>query len=107
MGRSLIYLPYIRGHVEPSYDKDIDVKLLDGSGIFNYTYIVRAVCHNCRQWSGGALNVNTTKQPWIYAVGPGRSLQSDSKTASIGLHDDYGENFFAVALPSHLLTRFA
>ncbi|KAI9776531.1 MAG: hypothetical protein M1839_009512 [Geoglossum umbratile] len=90
MGRSLIYLPYIRGHVEPSYDKDIDVRLLDGSGIFNYTYIVRAVCHNCRQWSGGALNVNTTKQPWIYAVGPGRSLESDSKTASIGLHDDYG-----------------
>jgi hypothetical protein len=68
----------------------IDVDVLDGSGIFNYTYVVKAVCHNCRQWNGGALNVNTTKQPWIYAVGPGRPFSSNSKTASIGLHDAYG-----------------
>ncbi|KAH0548563.1 hypothetical protein GP486_007893 [Trichoglossum hirsutum] len=79
------------GHVEPSFDEDIDVDLLDGSGIFNYTYVVKAVCHNCRRWNSGALNVNTTKQPWIYAVGPGRPFSSNSKTASIGLHDAYGE----------------
>ncbi|KAI9830524.1 MAG: hypothetical protein M1819_005482 [Sarea resinae] len=78
------------GHSEPVYNSSIQVDVLAGSGIENGSYVVNARCSNCRTWKNGALNLTSKVQPWIYAVGPGERLRSDSMTAGLRRHGDYG-----------------
>lgn len=79
-------------HNEPVYNSSLSVTTLAGTGIINDTYVVNAKCSNCRTWNTGSLDLKSTTQPWIYALGPSKNLQSNSMTAGIQRHEEYGEN---------------
>jgi hypothetical protein len=86
----LIELTHFRGTIEPTYVPDIQVEILSGTTIEKNKMIVNAVCHNCRSWKGGALEVSPT-EPWMYAFGPtGNPINSDSLRADLTQHDYYG-----------------
>ncbi|KAJ5492611.1 hypothetical protein N7539_001357 [Penicillium diatomitis] len=82
------------GESEPVYSTSIDVTLLDGTGLANNTMTVNGRCNNCTSWKTGSLDVQSSSQPWNFALGPSgssvRMLRSDSKTASIERHSKYG-----------------
>lgn len=82
------------GEQEPVYSPSIAVDLLDGTGINNGMITVNARCSNCTSWSTGSLDLQSTSQPWIFGLGPTGSvaamLQSNSKSASIERHSEYG-----------------
>ncbi|KAL1962257.1 hypothetical protein VTN77DRAFT_9847 [Rasamsonia byssochlamydoides] len=82
------------GETEPVFSSSLDVTELPGTGLSDNTMTVNARCSNCQRWKTGSLDLNSTAQPWIYALGPhsGNSvtLKSDSKTASIERHSEYG-----------------
>jgi hypothetical protein len=78
------------GHSEPTYAPEIQIETLSGTSITNNSFILNAVCHNCRSWRGGSLDVTSTAQPWIYALGPNLELQSDALDAPLRRHHAYG-----------------
>ncbi|OBT88244.1 hypothetical protein VE02_02776 [Pseudogymnoascus sp. 03VT05] len=79
------------GHSEPTFTTDVQVEVLDGSSIQNGFFVMNALCRGCRSWNGGSLNLSTTVQPFIYAVGPnGVPISSDSQTAGLRRHDSFG-----------------
>ena len=41
------------GHSEPSYSKDIDCTLRNGTGIFDGVAVAQGVCNNIASWKGG------------------------------------------------------
>ncbi|EPS30423.1 hypothetical protein PDE_05374 [Penicillium oxalicum 114-2] len=82
------------GEQEPEYSSSIDVTLLEGTGLANNIMTVNARCNNCTTWKTGSLDLQSSSQPWNFALGPTgssvRLLRSDSKTASIERHSKYG-----------------
>ena len=79
-------------NAEPSFSPSINLEILPGTTISNDSmFILRAVCHNCRSWQNGALDVTSKKQPMIYAFGPGDVLQSNSPSANLRRHVRYGQ----------------
>lgn len=51
---------------------------------------VSVICYNC-SWPGHpTIDVTATQQPWIWAVGPGTPVSSQSQDASINKHSSYG-----------------
>jgi hypothetical protein len=93
------------GHSEPVFESSLDVELLPGTGLSDNLMTVNARCSNCRTWKTGSLDVNSTAQPWIYALGPNSvnnvNIRSDSVTAGIERHSIYGSYLIPV-----LWTRF-
>jgi len=95
------------GHNEPSYYDKVTCDLVygdeyaDGNTVTKDGYdnlqgvmTVNAVCHNATQWGVGNLSIGTdasSDQPFIFAVGPGETLQSDSLSANMARHDFYGQ----------------
>lgn len=79
-----------RSKGEPVYASEIDLELLDGTMMNDSMLVVRAVCRNCRKWSGGDLDVKSRKQEMIYAFGHANRLNSDSKEANLRRHIRYG-----------------
>lgn len=79
-------------HTEPEFYSGLDFDTLtDGTGLMNgSTYVYSAVCHNCRTWRGGSLDVNSTSEQFIFATGPGGTAGSDSDRASVKLHYEHG-----------------
>ncbi|MCJ1418914.1 hypothetical protein MMC32_005265 [Xylographa parallela] len=99
-------------HNEPSYSSSINVSLLEGSGLINGSYVVKARCQNCSTWSGGSLNLQSASEPWIYAKGPSNSFRGDSPTDSIQRHVEYGrftmnmiQAYGAAAVPTNVSTN--
>ncbi|EAW13436.1 cytochrome and DOMON domain-containing protein [Aspergillus clavatus NRRL 1] len=82
------------GEREPVYAPSLAVDLLSGTGIANGLMTVNGRCSNCTKWGTGSLDLKSTSQPWIFALGPHSGanavLRSDSKTASIERHSKYG-----------------
>ncbi|KAI0535355.1 hypothetical protein GGR58DRAFT_479522 [Xylaria digitata] len=80
------------GHSEPVYDSEIDVKALPGTGLFNdTTYVFNGVCSNCRSWSrNGKIDVSSTAQEMVYAMGPSADTRSDNPSESVKVHSSYG-----------------
>jgi len=76
--------------VEPSYTSNISVTVLPGSGISNNTMTVNAMCTNCRSWKGGSIDPTNTAANFIFGVGPGGSIKSNSGSANIKRHSEYG-----------------
>jgi len=90
-GKNITFSPRLSSkHTEPSYSSDIKISLLEGSGLINGSYVVNAHCQNCSTWSGGSLNLQSTTEPWIYAIGPSNSFRGDTPTDSIQRHIEYG-----------------
>ncbi|ROV89052.1 hypothetical protein VSDG_08736 [Cytospora chrysosperma] len=80
------------GHTEPEYYSSLDYETLaDNTGLVNSTtYVYSAVCHNCRSWHGGSIDVNSTAQEFIFATGPAGDVRSDSQQASVKVHYEHG-----------------
>ncbi|KAF7157301.1 hypothetical protein CNMCM5623_001424 [Aspergillus felis] len=82
------------GETEPLYASSLAVQLLPGTGIVNGFMTVNGRCSNCTKWNTGSLDLQSTSQQWIFALGPHSGanavLRSDSKTASIERHSKYG-----------------
>ena len=81
------------GYVEPSYNSTIDHTLEKfGSGISPPNMIIRGRCRNCMTWPGGGkIDVDSTAQPMLYAMGPDISLHTDSVDAGLQRHDHFGQ----------------
>ncbi|KAK5309025.1 hypothetical protein LTR93_012280, partial [Exophiala xenobiotica] len=47
-------------------------------------------CFNCTQYSGNSIDITSTEQPWIWAIGPGDHVRSNSQNADIEQHSHYG-----------------
>jgi hypothetical protein len=74
-------------HVEPLYNPQARFSILNGSGISNGTFKANIRCDSCITWPGGHEDVTSTSSPWIWAVKHGPTLDSDSISATITLHD--------------------
>ena len=104
MANSLIFMAYadstgknitlsprlVYDHVEPTYTSNLSVTVLPGSGIANNIMTVNAMCTNCRSWKGGSIDPTNTAAQFIFAVGPDGSLDSNSGSANIKRHAEYG-----------------
>ena len=83
----------------PQYTQDVTVTLLPGSGLIGDNFVVNAHCQNCRGWKGGKIDMSSTKQPMLYALGPeSDDLASDSLIATIQQHDYNG--LFSLNIPA-------
>ncbi|KIW55376.1 hypothetical protein PV05_07660 [Exophiala xenobiotica] len=85
-----------KGHVMPQHTSDVKVDVLNGSGIVDGVFVVNAQCTGCRSWDGGSVNVDSTSQNMIWALGPSGNLESDDVAASISQHEGY--QFFGLNL---------
>ena len=86
-------------HAEPSYAKEIELEQLWPSELNNSNTIgvnnrlqADAVCRNCTSWlSGkGLLDLKSASAPFIFAIGPEKTMRSSSLTASMRRHEYYG-----------------
>lgn len=84
------------GHVMPQYTSNVQVDVLNGSGIIGGSFVVNAKCTGCRSWSGGSVDVTSTSQNMIWALGPSGTLKSNDESATINQHQGY--NFFNLNL---------
>lgn len=92
-GKNVTFSPRLAtDHTEPEFYRSLDVEtIVNATGLMNETtYVYSAVCHNCRAWRGGSLDVNSTTQQFIFATGPGGNTGSDSDQASVKLHYEHG-----------------
>ncbi|KAI9726115.1 MAG: hypothetical protein M1834_009412 [Cirrosporium novae-zelandiae] len=90
-GKNVTLSPRVAsGHSEPSYDSSLRVTALLGTGLQDNLMVVNGRCSNCREWKEGSLDVTSTAQSMIWAVGPDNDLQSNSMTAGIQRHDAFG-----------------
>lgn len=77
-------------HTEPSFSPETSLTLLNGTGVYDGTYIARAICHACRVWPSGFLDPASRSAPMLFAFGPGTALQSDDPAAPLRRHVRYG-----------------
>lgn len=79
------------GHYEPAYSSNISVQVLPGTSITSEgNYTVFAMCSNCRSWKGGSIDPANKQAPFIFATGPDGNLKTNSKSAGIKRHAEYG-----------------
>ncbi|KAE8552277.1 hypothetical protein EYB25_006171 [Talaromyces marneffei] len=79
-------------HVEPLYNPQAQVSLLDGSGVSDNGLITANIrCDSCITWSGGGHeDVTSASASWVWAIKYGKLIQSDSVSATIRQHDVAG-----------------
>jgi len=86
-GKNVTLSPRIgTGNVEPQYESSIKVEVLEGTGIEDEKWIMNFVCHNCREWDGGSLDVTSDDELFIFARGGGDAVSSDEPDAGIYQH---------------------
>ncbi|KAH8896165.1 CBD9-like protein [Thozetella sp. PMI_491] len=81
------------GFKEPSYNPELNVEALSGTGIPGDTdlnLVFSGVCHKCRSWDGGSLDLTSTAAPFMFAVGPEAYLISNDPSLSVPYHAEYG-----------------
>ncbi|RAO67381.1 uncharacterized protein BHQ10_003393 [Talaromyces amestolkiae] len=90
-GNNVTLSPRLGGpHVEPQFNSQAQVSLLDGSGISNGTITANIRCDSCISWSGGKEDVTSSSASWVWAVKSGSLIKSDSVSATISQHDTSG-----------------
>lgn len=91
-GKNITVSPRLgTGHSQPQYTSDVKVTIMNDthyeSGI-NGGYFVNFHCSNCRSWAGGnSIDITSTTQAMIFAMGPDGSLNSDDMNANIEQHN--------------------
>lgn len=101
---------WFRGEFEPKYESSIQFELLGGSGIqdglmtgnikcsfpsippyssFPYSCANIPKGSNCRSWDGGSLDVSSTSQNFIWALG-NQKVTSNSPSQSLNQHVQNG-----------------
>ncbi|OQE34668.1 hypothetical protein PENCOP_c016G00436 [Penicillium coprophilum] len=78
------------GEIQPLYNKDAQVTVLNGSGVHDGVITANIRCDTCLKWNGGTENVNSSSSPWIWAIKYGESLNSRNLSEDIKHHDDHG-----------------
>ncbi|CAG7560104.1 unnamed protein product [Fusarium equiseti] len=84
------------GHYEPYFWDEMDVEILNTTGVYDDHMMVTARCkHGCRSWPShggnrGYLDVSSGDSKTIYAFGPKEDFYSDSKDAPLKYHAGYG-----------------
>ena len=116
-GTGLTISPRIaRGHSEPVFQPDVVVEKIfsddyapAANQVAHGIMIAHGVCRNCTWWTRGALDLENTRQPFIYALGadPGKgsALMSDSPDVGLRRHSFYGhfegDMTYAVSTKEH------
>ena len=80
-------------YVEPEWSPDFNVQALPGTGIdlASGTLLFNGRCSNCRSWPNGSLHMNSSREFFIYGVGPkGDYIHSDDLAESVPYHAAYG-----------------
>lgn len=74
------------GHVEPSYYENttFSVELKDATRLTdNDRSVVSGICRNCRTWTSGSIDFNSTEAPRFFAAGPDQAQsQQQQQTCS-------------------------
>lgn len=84
------------GNYEPKYYEDLKFDVLNGTGIYDNYMVFNAQCtEHCRSWPSGSTNhgfidVSSPNQKAIYAVGPKEGFASNSPSAPLKMHEEYG-----------------
>ncbi|KAF3392667.1 hypothetical protein F1880_008575 [Penicillium rolfsii] len=78
------------GEVQPLYNSDAHVSLLEGSSVSNGAITANVRCDSCISWTGGRVDVTSSSSPWIWAVKYGSPLDSSDVSAELTQHDDSG-----------------
>ncbi|VUC22656.1 unnamed protein product [Clonostachys rosea] len=97
-GESVTFSPRLaNGHYEPQYYPQLEVDELPGTGIISEKYMVyQGRCRkNCRTWplrgnTFGSIDVNSTTQKAIWALGMMEDFASDKPWEGIKYHQQYG-----------------
>lgn len=116
-GTGLTISPRIaRGHSEPIFQPDVVVEKIfsddyapAANQVAHGIMIAHGVCKNCTSWTRGDLDLENTRQPFIYALGadPGKgsALMSDDRGAGLRRHSFYGhfegDMTYAVSTEEH------
>ncbi|KAL2819866.1 hypothetical protein BDW59DRAFT_181579 [Aspergillus cavernicola] len=69
------------GHVQPEYNPQAQVSLLEGSGIQDGVMMANVRCDSCSY---------SPSSSWIFAFKEGEPLNSDNTEAAISFHDNFG-----------------
>ena len=80
-----------RGHVMPQVVPDIQTQVTNSSVGPDGNMMAEFTCYGCTRWSSGSLDTSSTNQPFIYALGPRDTLQSDDPNAAIEQHSSKGK----------------
>ena len=80
---------YHSGDSTPTSVSGIDF-VVKSTEIRNSVMTANVICRNCTRPGRFPLDYTSTKQPWIYAAGPGIAISSDSSDAYIKKHAHYG-----------------
>lgn len=79
------------GHVQPNFNSDASIFVLEGTGITSDGSMVANVrCDSCLSWSGGSMDATSSSSSWIYAYKNGDPLDTTSTSADISEHDGTG-----------------
>lgn len=78
------------GEVQPLYNSDAHVSLLDGSSVSNGAITANIRCDSCINWTGGSADVTSASSSWLWAVKYGSPLDSSDVSAELTQHDDSG-----------------
>lgn len=80
-----------KGEIQPLYNKDARISIMDGTGIHGGVITANFRCDSCISWQGGRLDPNSSQSNWIWAVKYGKPMNSNSLSASIHEHDSMGQ----------------
>jgi hypothetical protein len=95
-GGSVTISPRIAdGHSEPTYQSDITIQKQNVDTVTGSrsTLVMKAdgVCKSCTTWANGGIDLSSTNQPFIFAVGPTfPPIESNSLSAGLSRHEFYG-----------------
>jgi hypothetical protein len=77
------------GHVEPDFNSDARITVLEGSGVQSNGGLTANIrCDTCLSWSGGSMSATDSSSRWIYAHLSGSALDSTDTSADISQHSD-------------------
>ncbi|CAM1501092.1 Fc.00g102540.m01.CDS01 [Cosmosporella sp. VM-42] len=96
-GDNVTFSPRLaNGHYEPKYYEEMEIEVLNGTGIYDDHMVFVARCaKHCRSWPAGGSNsgwfdVSSSSQKAIYAFGPKEGFASDRPTAPLKYHQEFG-----------------
>jgi hypothetical protein len=77
------------GHVEPDFNSDARITVLEGSGVQSNGGLTANIrCDSCLSWNGGSMSATDSSSNWIYAHLGGSALDSTDTSESIRQHSD-------------------
>ena len=78
----------------PTLVSDIKLEITNSSIDAYGLMMADIVCYDCTKWSTGKLSTSSSRQPFVYAVGSGKSIESDDRNAPISIHKSKGMQHF-------------